>query len=140
MDGKLKAYTNLFIHWDSNYWYAFYVFLLLQGSFIVAFTQIFLRETINNRLIFLTYISISGCVLSIIWLFVMNRKMTYTYGAEEELKKKIPEIWISTKNKQIFSFKKPNTYFTFIPSSLLIRTVFPLLFFVFWLISLRIFH
>lgn len=138
MDDRLKAYTDLYIHWDSTYWYAFYVFLILQGSFIVAFTQVFINEKLPDRPNFLFIISMSGLALSLIWLFVMNRKMTYTLGAQEQLKTQVPMIYESAHNLQTFSWKKPRTYLTWMSSALLVHTVFPILFIAFWILSLSV--
>ena len=125
MNNKLKICSDLFVHWDSSYWYAFYVFLVLQGALIVAFTQVYTTTSLNGRLTTLLIISIGGIVLSLIWLLVMNRKMTYTRGAEDQLKKYLPEIWIDAKKKQKKLAK--------IPSSIMVHTILPALFILFWI-------
>jgi hypothetical protein len=130
MDDKLKGYTDLFVHWDSSYWYAFYVFLVLQGALIVAFTDVYTSNAPNGRDTILFIIPMGGLILSGLWMLVMNRKFTYTLGAQEQLKTIIPEVYISAKKMQK---GLANT-----SSSLIVNKILPLLFVGFWFILLII--
>ena len=129
MNDKLKACTNLFIHWDAGYWYAFYVFLLIQGSFIVASSQVYITESLESREIILWLVPICAFFFSILWLFVMNNKRTYTRGAEIVIEREIPEIWETARIKQ-------KQFLGRIDSALIVQTGMPILFASGWLILL----
>jgi hypothetical protein len=60
----------------------------------------------------------------------MNRKFTYTIGAQEQLKTKIPEVYISAKKMQ--------KNLAYIKSSLIVNKILPFLFIVLWLLLLII--
>jgi hypothetical protein len=129
-DEKLKAYTDLFIHWDSSFWYAFYVILVIQGALIVAFTDVYLSADSNIRSNILFIVSSGGVILSFLWFCLMHRKFSYTIGIQDQLKMKIPEVYISVKNKQK-GIKR-------IHSSWIVNTIIPFLFFIFWVLLLII--
>lgn len=113
---KLIIYSNLFCHWDSSFWNATYVFLAIQGALIVAFTQ----ALSNERL--LIFISLIGAFLSLIWLFVVNRKWIYTDQTEGFLKKSLYELYmkINEKKKGLAKFSSARIISIWLPLFFLI--------------------
>jgi len=127
---KLKTCSDLYIHWDTNYWYSVYIFLILQGALIVAYTQILVNpDVIANESKFLELIAISGVILAIVWIFLLNRKFSFTYWAQEELKTLSKfKIW-----DNVGGLKKSILYLSFIPSSFVMNYVLPIGFMMFWI-------
>jgi len=82
---KLNIYSDLFQHWDNSFWSATYVFLALQGALLFAFAQVYTNPNIGGEKVILMIFSIGGAIISLLWLFVMNRKMSYTRGSEQQL-------------------------------------------------------
>ena len=74
---KLEIYSHLFQHWDNSFWSATYVFLALQGALLYAFVQIYSNKfSIYAEILIL--LSFCASLISWLWLYVMNRKMSYT--------------------------------------------------------------
>lgn len=122
----LKYYSELFRHWDQNYWYACYIFLVIQGAILVAFTQIFVNITITGRNIVLPIVTIVGIVFSLLWFFVMRRKISYTHGAEKQLREILKKMYQDIENLQVGPAK--------VRSSLVVHTYLPFSFILMWII------
>ena len=133
-NGELRTCSDLYIHWDTNYWYSVYIFLILQGALIVAYTQILINSNIiNNELKYLEGIAISGVILTIVWIFILNKKFAFTYWSQEELKELSGfNIW-----KNVNDTEKNIPYLASIPSSIFMNDVLPILFIAFWFILER---
>lgn len=126
-NGVLSNYTNLFIHWDSSFWNAFYVFLVIQGALLVAFTETFKNYGKFEYNLILYSICFIGIIISILWLFVMNRKMTYTYGTEKEIKKLIEPVYESI-------YRLQTTFLTKRSSAEIVKNGIPLIFIFLWFV------
>jgi len=133
-DNKLNVVKDLYVHWNKNYWNSVYIFLIIQGLIVVALTGI-LSETGNvsneNRIISL--LVLSGMIFSIVWFFVLNRRYSYIYHAQHNLKDKLGSIiWDNIDNCS--DMKKHFWYFSFIPTNILIDKILVIGLILFWLI------
>jgi hypothetical protein len=133
-DNELNVIKDLYINWDKGYWYSVYVFLVIQGLIIVALTDILKASgTIGNGNAILSMLVLSGISFTILWCLVLNRKFSFIYHAQEELKSKLGKnIWDNIEKNS--DFKKNFWYFSFIPSSIIVNRILMTGFILFWLI------
>jgi len=124
-------FVKLFIHWDTNYWYSVYIFLLIMGMLVVAYTQILINsEDIINEPKYLDLISFCGLGISIVWLFVLNRKFTVMKGVLEVMESNVKK---DIDNKINERAKNPK-YLSFFKSHWLVNYLLPVIFICFWII------
>ena len=124
---NLSTYVDLFRHWDNSYWTASYVFLVIQGALIAALTQLRTLKNDNSWLIITSIFSFFGLGVSVSMMLVLNRKRTYTQGAEKYLKNWLPEMYKEITRRQI-GFRCKYS------SAEIMQKCLPVLFVVFWFI------
>lgn len=133
-DNKLNVVKDLYVHWHKNYWNSAYIFLIIQGLIIVALTEV-LKATgnVSNENKILSMLVLSGIIFSIIWCFVLNRKYSFIYHSQNQLKEKLGStIWDNIDNCS--DMKKHFWYFSFIPTNIIIDKILMTGFVLFWLI------
>ncbi len=132
-DNELNVIKDLYINWDKCYWYSIYVYLIIQGLIIVALTEVLKAAgDIGNESKILGILVFSGIIFSILWCFVLNRKFSFVYHSQEELKSKLGnKIWDNIKKNS--DLKKNFWYFAFIPYNIVIDKILMTGFIVFWL-------
>ena len=135
MTEKEKIFKDLFIHWDSNLWYAVYVFLGIEIALIVAFTQVFITPNLSKKDSILQLIAISGLILSILWLFILPRKLSYSLGVFELIKGSYTELKVKIKDERK---KKRFILVSWASSAYIVTVVIPILFLAFWGYLLKI--
>ena len=132
-DNKLNVIKDLYCHWDRNFWYSVYIYLIIQGLLIVALTEI-LRSTgdISNENNILSLLVISGILFSIVWCLVLNRKFTFIKFSQEKLKNFLGgDIWDNIEKYS--DIKKHFMNFSFISSNLLINKILTTGFLLIWI-------
>ena len=132
-DNKLNVIKDLYCHWDRNFWYSVYIYLIIQGFIIIALTEV-LKSTaiIANENIIISLLVISGILFSIIWCLVLNRKFKFVELSQDKLKNFLGgDIWDNIeKNSDI---RKNFKDFSFIRSSVLINKILTTGFLIIWL-------
>ena len=90
-DNKLNVIKDLYVHWNKNYWYSVYIFLIIQGLIILALTEV-LKATgnVNNENRILSLFVLLGIIFSILWCLVLNRKFSYIYHSKDKLSLDMP--------------------------------------------------
>ena len=81
MDRKLTNYESIISIWrrtDESYWTSVNMFILIEGLLLAGYSQI-----IGRPKQLLCVYCIAGILIGLIWLFVLNRKMAFSYIAEE---------------------------------------------------------
>lgn len=85
-DEWLKKYeyiVSIWQRWDESYWTSFNYFLVINGLFFVAFYTVFNKLFNDNTDVFVSSIfCIFGFFSCIIWLYILNKKLTFIYLAE----------------------------------------------------------
>lgn len=122
---SINHYVKLFIHWDESYWQAANVFLVVQAALIAALTQIKSLTEDNTWLLLVGIFGIFGLFISILNILVLNRKMSYTDGCEEMLRKRYQDLFYNEIKKRQIGLKK-------FSSATIMHTIFPSLFCIFW--------
>ena len=90
---KLKAYIELFKHWDAGFWTAVQMFLVAEG---LLFTAFFAARQIAEAATFPfgpVFVAVAGFALAGIWAVVLARKRTYVVGAENLLRHGLPGLY-----------------------------------------------
>ena len=95
---KYDILVSIWKRWDESYWTSFYVFVLVTGLLFAGYAQIYDRE-----IIIACIISIAGIIISIIWIFILNRKLTHIYLAEKEGRKLEELIFVNKDINQKLS-------------------------------------
>lgn len=133
-DNELSIIKDVYLHWNKSYWHSVYIFLIIQGFIIFMLTEILkASSTIGNENRLLSIIVLAGIFFTILWCFVLNRKFSFLYHAQEELKSKLGKnIWNNVEKDS--DFKKHFWYFSFIPSNIIINRIMTTGFIVFWVI------
>ena len=127
---SLKYISNIFIHYNSDYWHSVYIFLILQSAFIVSYTQILINSgSVLNENAILRIIAIIGVAFSFFWLLVLNRKYSYTIGSQLLLESNTSteQIWKNAKGIQGEKDKAS------VSSAIIVHTLLPILFAIFWI-------
>jgi hypothetical protein len=85
---KYESIISIWTRWDESYWASFNYFLVINGLFFIAFYTIFSKtfgsdnSNSNNDIFLPLIICIGGLASCIIWLFILNKKLTFIYLAE----------------------------------------------------------
>ena len=78
---KYESINSIWRRYDESYWFSFHMFIIIMGLLLVGYSQVI------NTSIFSIFLSIiycgAGMSISLIWLFVLHKKMAFTYIAEE---------------------------------------------------------
>jgi len=123
----LEYYVRLFEHWDKSYWNAFYVFVVIEVGLLATISQI--HSIIQDNIWGIRFLfSLFATTITFSWLFILNRKITFIQGAESQIKKYLKTMYnaIDLKQKRFISSTS---------SSLLTKTILPILFLSFWIPS-----
>lgn len=101
---ELKKYEHIVTiwnRWDESYWTSFNYFLVINGLFFVALYTV-LSKTFGSDYNFVLSVifCIGGLASCLIWLFILNKKLTFIYLAEQ-LGRKIEEEKLYPSNSKI---------------------------------------
>jgi hypothetical protein len=144
---KYNAVISIWTRWDESYWTSFNIFVLVISLFVAGYAQIFGLHKI------LACITCSaGIIVSILWLYILNKKYINILWAEEvgkELEKKIFSYFTNrgcfTKGEDFNDFIKNNQFisplqkkFTTQHSGYIASLIFPLTIIEFWSIMLGV--
>ena len=101
---KYEATLSIWTRWDESYWTSFNIFILIIGVLFAALSQVY------TKLPIVLLICISGLVVTINWIFVLQRKLVHIYVAQEIGKNLETQIFQGMKLggsfTEIYKFKK----------------------------------
>ena len=75
---KYESIVSIWRRWDESYWTSFYVFIIVIGLLLAGYSQTVYNKFIGFPLVY----CIVGIIITIIWLFILHRKLVHIYIAE----------------------------------------------------------
>ena len=80
---KYGYVISIWKRWDESYWTSFHMFLIVEGLLLAGYSQVIDIRDITKISNYSIIYSLAGIAITILWLFVLHKKMAFTYLAED---------------------------------------------------------
>jgi len=108
---KYDVVISIWKRMDESYWTSFNMFLIIEGLLLAGYSQVIDIKNFSKVFGYSIIYSVAGIVITMLWWYVFNKKMAFTYLAEDcarELEEKIFNNGCGYFQKTVKIFHKEN--------------------------------